>query len=83
MTSSMTEHLRKRLGDTRGQVAATSKNNLRKDPQKSFNIDDKKGQYHFSFEVYGKKEDKFGNKVERVVLADKRSTFYVPKIQGD
>ena len=46
-------------------------------------IDDKKGQYHFSFEVYGKKEDKFGNKVERVVLADKRSTFYVPKIQGD
>ena len=34
------------------------------------------------FEVYGRKEDKLGNKVERVVLDDKRSTFYVPSLQS-
>jgi len=45
-------------------------------------VDDKKGQYHFTFEVYGRKEDKLGNKIERVVLDDKRSTFYVPSLQS-
>jgi DNA-formamidopyrimidine glycosylase len=45
-------------------------------------VDDKKGQYHFTFEVYGRKEDKLGNKIERIVLDDKRSTFYVPSLQS-
>lgn len=44
-------------------------------------IDDNQGQYHFTFEVYCKKEDPYGNKIEKVVLADKRSTYYVPKLQ--
>lgn len=44
-------------------------------------IDDKKGQYHFRFEVYCEKFDKLGNKVEKVVLGDNRSTYYVPSIQ--
>lgn len=44
-------------------------------------VDDKKGQYHFTFEVYCKKTDPYGNKIEKVVLSDKRSTYYVPKLQ--
>ena len=44
-------------------------------------VDDKKGQYHFTFQVYCEKYDKKGNKVEKVVLDDKRSTYYVPIIQ--
>ena len=44
-------------------------------------VDDKKGQYHFTFQVYCEKYDKRGNKVEKVVLDDKRSTYYVPILQ--
>ncbi len=44
-------------------------------------VDDKKGQYHFTFQVYCEKYDKKGNKVEKVVLDDKRSTYYVPILQ--
>lgn len=44
-------------------------------------VDDKKGQYHFSFQVYCEKYDKKGNKVEKIVLDDKRSTYYVPSLQ--
>lgn len=44
-------------------------------------VDDKKGQYHFTFQVYCEKYDKKGNKVEKVVLDDKRSTYYVPSLQ--
>ena len=44
-------------------------------------VDDKKGQYHFTFQVYCEKYDKKGNKVEKVVLDDKRSTYYVPVLQ--
>jgi DNA-formamidopyrimidine glycosylase len=44
-------------------------------------VDDKKGLYQFEFEVYCKKTDKHGNKVVKVVLADKRSTYYVPELQ--
>ena len=44
-------------------------------------VDDKKGLYQFEFEVYCKKTDKYGNKVVKVVLADKRSTYYVPELQ--
>ena len=43
--------------------------------------DDKKGQYHFTFQVYCEKYDKKGNKVEKVILDDKRSTYYVPSLQ--
>lgn len=44
-------------------------------------VDDKKGQFHFRFEVYCRKRDPYGNKVEKIVLADKRSTYYVPVLQ--
>ena len=44
-------------------------------------VDDKKGQYHFTFQVYCEKYDKKGNKVEKVILDDKRSTYYVPSLQ--
>ncbi len=44
-------------------------------------LDDKKGQYHFTFQVYCEKYDKKGNKVEKVVLGDNRSTYYVPILQ--
>jgi DNA-formamidopyrimidine glycosylase len=44
-------------------------------------VDDKKGQYEFSFKVYGRKKDKKGNTIKREITADKRATFWVPSIQ--
>ena len=40
-----------------------------------------KGAHGFRFKVYGQKQDEMGNKVERVVTPDKRSTYWVPGIQ--
>ena len=44
-------------------------------------IEDKKGQYEFTFEVYNKKEDKLGNKVITEDTLDKRRTYWVPNFQ--
>jgi len=44
-------------------------------------IDDKKGQFQFQFEVYGRKFDNKKRKIERIVTPDKRSTFWVPEVQ--
>ena len=44
-------------------------------------VKDKKGQYQFRLEVYCRDRDPMGNKVVRVETDDKRSTYYVPKLQ--
>jgi DNA-formamidopyrimidine glycosylase len=44
-------------------------------------IDRKKGRYQFKLEVYCKKEDKNGFEIERISTPDKRTTYWVPKIQ--
>jgi DNA-formamidopyrimidine glycosylase len=44
-------------------------------------IEDKKGLYEFTFEVYNKKEDKLGNKVKAEDTLDKRRTYWVPELQ--
>ena len=45
-------------------------------------IDDKEGQYHFTFQVYGKKKNPEGLKVEHIQTDDKRVTFWVPEVQS-
>jgi len=44
-------------------------------------VDDKKGQYTFKLEVYGKKYDKQGNKLTHEITNDKRYTYWTPIIQ--
>ena len=44
-------------------------------------IEDKKGQFQFQFQVYGRNMDRLGNKVKRITTPDGRSTFYVEEIQ--
>lgn len=39
------------------------------------------GKYSSFFQVYGKKEDQFGNKIIKEILADKRTTHWCPAIQ--
>ena len=45
-------------------------------------IDDKEGQYHFTFQVYGQKKTPEGLKVEHIQTNDKRGTFWVPEVQN-
>jgi formamidopyrimidine-DNA glycosylase len=44
-------------------------------------VNSKKGEYTFSFEVYAQKTDSFGNTVERFETPDGRTTHWVPAIQ--
>ena len=44
-------------------------------------IDDKKCQYTFKLEVYGKKKDKKGNTLKHDMTPDKRFTYWTPVIQ--
>lgn len=44
-------------------------------------VDDKKGQYTFKLEVYGKKKDKKGNTLKHDMTPDKRFTYWTPVIQ--
>lgn len=44
-------------------------------------VDDKKGQYTFRLEVYGKKQDKLGNKLNHDITPDKRYTYWTPNVQ--
>ena len=44
-------------------------------------VEDKKGDYHEHFVVYGKSEDDYGNLVKRFTSEDKRTTHWVPEIQ--
>ena len=44
-------------------------------------VEDKKGDYHEHFVVYGKEKDIYGNPVKRFTSEDKRTTHWVPEIQ--
>ncbi len=46
-----------------------------------YTVDGKEGQYSSFFEVYGKKEDNFGNKIIKETTPDGRTTHWCPAIQ--
>lgn len=46
------------------------------------NTEDKKGEFAFQFEIYGKTVDKHGNAIIAETTKDKRTTFWVPEIQN-